>query len=155
MLEAARNYKDIVRAIITISSPLKGLNKGSIPGNLEGELLKLFGDTIQYYLVLSGDDPDADSKVEHRVADYIQSGVEVYNFRSTDDQIARSNASFARSSLSEVDGYKLHVEFPMSGFYTPRPDIDSKIRDLVAMHHSPLGHPLVSYDIARIVGKEV
>lgn len=162
---AALNQAEAVRAVITLDSPLNGINKTLIGDRGEAILRGLWGDEVVNFLIRMGDELPEEA-IERRTKMLQERGVEVFTFASTDDLLVPHQMAFLENRTQNLDGFSLNLRFPMgrlagldapwiNPFFTgdPREELKEWFNTVVTAHGTVTRHPEVIKTIAKIVGK--
>lgn len=150
---AAWHQAEAVRAVITLDSPLKGVDKTKIGDKGEELLRQLWGDDVAQFLLISN---ETTRFVAERQSQFlIEHGVDVFTFASTDDIFVSHEVAFLENGSQGLAGSPLNLRFPMGripGLENPQEFIENW-GELISAHGTVLRHPLVLEAISKIVGK--
>lgn len=145
LFNGALRHPDLFEAVITIDSPLMGLDRSYWSERMD-VLFDIAGKECGEYLVELGDDPSTPNKVYTDGLSLRESGVSVFTMTNEDDLFVRKNVSVLASSNTSYRGQNIQLVWQL-GTYG---GYGLSLRELVTGHGQMLRDREIANTILKI-----
>jgi pimeloyl-ACP methyl ester carboxylesterase len=144
--EAALAHTDAVEAVITLDSPLKGVDRSFWSESVDKIIIDFMGKEVGEYLVKIGDDPATAEIVENKAKKLRSQGVRVFTITNKDDIFIPSWVAVLENSDTEYEGEKIQLIWELGH----EPFESFGVGELATGHGQTLEDPAVLELIAKI-----